>query len=629
MLMLMIILIFIYYIKIIHYKASNNTLDQSWLFSTNKFNDNLERMRDKLQYAVLIDAGSSGSRVYIYVWSPHSGDLRQLLKIRVLRDNLGKELYLTITPGLSACASNTSNATDYISPLLEFASKHIPKQKHAETPVYLLATAGMRLLEKSIQDAILANLRSGIPKRFSFLFTPKNVEIISGKDEGIYSWIALNYLTGRFDHTFEKDLTTIENDNKRWTRMKTVSMIEMGGASIQIAFEITSNQQYERLKSQFSSEAIEDKISEVNLGCSDHDINHKYRIFVTTFLTLGANAARSNYVKELIDQSQSPPIASKSSTKNSTNNTLLTKESILFDPCLSIDSSETIRFPRKKNESNLELLYHLRGSGNFQQCQTKLNEMITDKNALNLCMNQTCPFKELKMMNVPFESSTFYGLSEFWYSMNDVYHIGGKYIHKDFLQASVKYCSTSWLVTQDRNKRNLYPKADFDRLLHQCFKSAWMLSILHDGFKMSKNYPSFESVSVINDEPVQWTLGALILRTRFFPLRSFDKIQNNVQMQHVIPANIFVQYAVFALCMLAVIVCIGVYLRRLHLMLNNHSQLNLSQLTSKNLFNKDSYTANYDIESFPLYGNHLSPSISRQSQQFSSIVIDKQYNLKK
>src|SRR5690606_26448842 len=123
----------------------------------------------------------------------------------------------------------------------------------------------------------------------------------------------------------------------------------------------------------------------------------------------------------------------------------------------------------------------------------------------------------------------------------------------------------------DRYKRKLYPTADFKRLLYQCFKSAWITSILHDGFQMPQHYSRLKSVSTLNNEPVQWTLGALIFRTRFFPLRSLDN-QHGVLIQHVVStsnASLYMQYALFALCMVAVIVSICVYMRRLHSMLNN------------------------------------------------------------
>jgi Golgi nucleoside diphosphatase len=57
-----------------------------------------------------------------------------------------------------------------MSPLLDFALEHIPSTKVSETPLFILATAGMRLVEKVKQEAIIDSLRSGINSKYSFLF---------------------------------------------------------------------------------------------------------------------------------------------------------------------------------------------------------------------------------------------------------------------------------------------------------------------------------------------------------------------------------------------------------------------------------------------------------------------------
>lgn len=48
--------------------------------------------------------------------------------------------------GISKMAQTPEKASDYIYPLLSFAAQHIPKNKHIETPLYILCTAGMRIL---------------------------------------------------------------------------------------------------------------------------------------------------------------------------------------------------------------------------------------------------------------------------------------------------------------------------------------------------------------------------------------------------------------------------------------------------------------------------------------------------
>lgn len=56
------------------------------------------------------------------------------------------------------------------------------------------------------------------------------------------------------------------------------------------------------LKSVFSFYQDHEKsqVAEINLGCKDHDTEHTYRIFVTTFLGYGANEALARHRRDLV-----------------------------------------------------------------------------------------------------------------------------------------------------------------------------------------------------------------------------------------------------------------------------------------------------------------------------------------
>lgn len=487
----------------------------------------------------------------------------------MLRNELGKDVDFKINPGLSSCSNNPSSASDYIDPLLKFAATNIPPSKHKETPLFILATAGMRLLPEQTQNAILDDLRKDIPKNYSFILSANHIQVISGKDEGIYSWIAINYLMGKFDHSFSNGpIALIDLGNKFTTRTRTIGMLEMGGASLQVAYEITSKNQMNKLKEKFvSDEMVKNMISDVNLGCSTHDSNHDYHLFVTTYLGLGANVARTNYVNSLIsDYLEKIPTTSLNS-----------KVINITDPCLSIDASENITSFNKSKSNNSSIDYIiLKGTGEFQNCEFKLKKILNPKmEESKNCysnVNLTCPLTKLRDTNTPFAESEFYGFSELWYTMNDVLGLGGDYSYQSFSKAASDYCSTNWLVLQDRFNRKLYPKADYNRLLYQCFKSAWITTILHEGFKMPKIYKKFRSALTVKGEQIQWTLGALLFRTRFFPLRAIEQL-------HIIHSTgnhtpYFMNYILFILCMASVVVCILIYLRHLHKLVNNYDASN-------------------------------------------------------
>uniref|UniRef100_A0A8C8MHB0 Ectonucleoside triphosphate diphosphohydrolase 4 n=1 Tax=Oncorhynchus tshawytscha TaxID=74940 RepID=A0A8C8MHB0_ONCTS len=159
----------------------------SWNRKDNYFHRHLARVTDveatdtsNHNYSLVVDCGSSGSRVFVYNGNPH--DL--------------KPVVMKIKPSISALAKTPEKASDYIHPLLSFAARHIPKQKHQEIPLYILCTAVMRVLPDSQQEALLEDLWTDIPVRFNFLFSDSHVEVISG----VYAWIGINFVLGKFNH---------------------------------------------------------------------------------------------------------------------------------------------------------------------------------------------------------------------------------------------------------------------------------------------------------------------------------------------------------------------------------------------------------------------------------------------
>lgn len=54
---------------------------------------------------------------------------------------------------------------------------------------------------------------------------------------------------------------------------------------------------------------------------------------------------------------------------------------------------------------------------------------------------------------------------------------------------------------------------------YQCFKSAWVYEVFHSGFSFPRDYENLKTALLVYDKEVQWTLGAILYRTRFLPLR--------------------------------------------------------------------------------------------------------------
>ena len=54
-----------------------------------------------LNYGLVVDCGSSGSRVFVYCWPRHNGNPHELLDIRQMRDQHRKPVVMKIKPGKS------------------------------------------------------------------------------------------------------------------------------------------------------------------------------------------------------------------------------------------------------------------------------------------------------------------------------------------------------------------------------------------------------------------------------------------------------------------------------------------------------------------------------------------------
>ncbi|CAL8331802.1 unnamed protein product [Lota lota] len=500
-----------------------------------------------LNYGVVVDCGSSGSRVFVYYWPPHNGNPHTLLDIRQMKDRERKPVVKKIKPGISTLAQTPEKANIYLQPLLNFAAAHVPRAKHKETPLYILCTAGMRLLPDSQQTAILDDLVTDVPMEFDFLFSHSHAEVISGKQEGVYAWIGINFVLGRFDHAEEEDatveVTTGSQHQQPISRRRTVGIMDMGGASLQIAYEVPSAVTF---SSPQEEEAGKSLLAEFNLGCDVDKTQHVYRVYVTTFLGFGGNMARQRY-EDLVMNST---LASNRLLRSQTG---LSQDNPSLDPCLPLGLSDTVA----RDGHTL----HLRGQGDWSRCQNAVHPFLG-------LHNGTMSPRGVYQAPIDFSNSEFYGFSEFYYCMEDVLRIGGLYDSLKYSRAATDYCGTKWSTLKQRLDSKLFSQqADVNRLKYQCFKSAWMYEVLHSGFRFPKDYPSLKTAQLVYDKEVQWTLGAILFKTRFLPLRDLQQEVFRQSHPSWLRSSFLYNHHLFSVCVLVVLLAILLYilrLRRIH-----------------------------------------------------------------
>ncbi len=230
-----------------------------------------------VQYALMIDAGSTGSRIHVYKFN-NCGTTPEL-ESEVFEMTEKREG----GSGLSSYGTDAEGAAKSLDPLLAVALKTVPDKLKSCSPIAVKATAGLRKLDQKLgPDAsknILAAVRTRLETQFPFpVVSAANggVEVMDGKDEGVYAWITTNYLLGKIGGP---------------DKSPTAAVFDLGGGSTQIVFEPT-------FKS--PSGGMPEKLSE-----GDHKYVFKtsgttYELYQHSHLGYGLMAARESIHKTVV-----------------------------------------------------------------------------------------------------------------------------------------------------------------------------------------------------------------------------------------------------------------------------------------------------------------------------------------
>jgi len=450
--------------------------------------------------------------MYVYRWLKNavaratatSEELHQLPTI-----STKKKWSKKVHPGMSTFANRPDEVgKEHLKELLETALDIVPEEEVVNTPIFLLATAGMRLVPDVARRQLLAEVCSYVKRKTEFALSDcdANIQVIAGETEGLYGWIASNYLVGAFSKP---------DDHANGRDHNTYGFLDMGGASAQIAFapNITEAEKHANDLKLLRLRTVDGQQSE-------------YRVFVTTWLGYGANEARRRYVDAIGEAFDT------------------TETNVLPDPCLPKGlhihkNGTSIDWPLKD-----QLEATLVGTGRFSECLAQTFPLL-DKDAA--CLDPPCLFHGVHVPAIDFDINHFIGISEFWHSTHEIFEMDKEDKAFDFrtYQARVTdFCSQDWSnIVHGIADEQWGSKVDEQKAAESCFKASWIINMLHEGIGIprigietsethasdeahdttkellegaeeagfSNTLPLFQALNKVDDVEISWTLGKIVL----------------------------------------------------------------------------------------------------------------------
>ncbi|KAL6849306.1 Guanosine-diphosphatase [Amphichorda felina] len=188
-------------------------------YGTDRCTKSYSRDKPIVQYVLMVDAGSTGSRIHVYKFN-NCGPTPELEseEFKMTAKEVG---------GLSNFKDDPVAAAKSLDPLLDVAMKTVPDALKGCSPIAVKATAGLRRIGADSADKILKQVRTHLEEDYPFpVVSEENdgVVIMPGSEEGVYAWITTNYLLGKIGGP---------------DKSETAAVFDLGGGSTQIVFEPT------------------------------------------------------------------------------------------------------------------------------------------------------------------------------------------------------------------------------------------------------------------------------------------------------------------------------------------------------------------------------------------------------
>ncbi|NXY90780.1 ENTP8 diphosphohydrolase, partial [Alcedo cyanopectus] len=451
------------------------------------------------QYGLVFDAGSTHTALYIYRWPADkengTGVVSQL------------DVCHVDGPGISSYADNPAGAGASLKPCLDRAMKMVPAEQQRETPTYLGATAGMRLLREensSKAERVFAEVAKAIGQ---YPVDFRGARTLTGNEEGSFGWITVNYLLGtliKFSFTGE------------WIHppaADVVGALDLGGASTQITF--------------FPGSTTDDN----STGALLRLYGTNYSIYTHSYLCYGQKQVLKMLMASLHQDNPSAqqilhPCYPAGYQEN------ITLANLYNSPCVRVPSTA----------SSAQLLRET-GTGDPAACRAAIQKLFN----FSCGANETCGFNGVYQPPV---RGQFFAFSGFYYDLHLLNLTGGQSLSS--VNATIaSFCNSSWEKVQKE-----FPTMNRTHLRDACAASSYILTLLLQGFKFNHTtWLNIHFVRQVTDVDVGWTLGYMLNLTNMIPSEAPQRVVGLQRSNWMAATVLLAIMLILIFCLLTVMCC--------------------------------------------------------------------------
>ncbi|XP_068167123.1 ectonucleoside triphosphate diphosphohydrolase 2-like [Antennarius striatus] len=416
-------------------------------------------------YGIVLDAGSSHTSMYIYKWP---ADKQNDTGVVTQHSECNVE-----GGGISSYAGVHGGAARSLEACLKHAVKIIPKVRHAQTPLYLGATAGMRLLNLVNATESLRVLMEVETKLRSYPFKFKNATILDGQEEGVFGWVTVNYLLENFvKYSFGGHWL---NSGK-----ESIGALDLGGASTQITFEM--------------SETVEEKDNVMKLTL----YGQTYRLYTHSFLCYGQDQLLRKLLAHLITTQGVKTEISHPCYPQHFNISIKLGRDVFDSPCTQ--SNRPAQF-------NPQMSVVVVGTGDYLSCLDNVTHMFS----FDTCSYSKCSFNGVFQPQI---RGNFMAFSAFFFAHSYLHRLTNIPITspKQLKEAVRLVCHMNISeMTEQTKQPEKYMK-------NVCAVSNFVQVLLTQGYGFDENsLPSISFQKKAGGASVGWALGCMLILSNMVP----------------------------------------------------------------------------------------------------------------